>query len=134
MERVSILEASRVLNMTQATIRQYIREGKLTAVREQGPRGNIWMVELPEEGWVDGDKERYLRLAEGLSPWWWNNAERVGDVHYVEDIGIEEIIPFFLCRLTGQNIWTSTGHTEDQRCATCLQIAISRGLPLTSSQ
>ncbi len=134
MERVSILEASRVLNITQATIRQYIREGKLTAVREQGPRGNIWMVELPEEGWVDGDKERYLRLAEGLSPWWWTNAERVGDVHYVEDIGIEEIIPFFLCGLTSQNIWTSTGHTEDQRCRNCLEIAISRDLPLTSSQ
>ncbi len=134
MERVSILEASRRLNMPQATIRRYIRDGKLNAVREQGPRGNIWMVELPEDGWLDSEKEAYLRLAEGLSPWWWNNAERSGPVHYVEDIGIEEIIPQFLCGLVSENIWTATGHTEEQRCPACLQIAISRELPLTASQ
>ena len=134
MERVSILEASRILNMPQATIRQYIRDGKLNAVREQGPRGNIWMVDLPEEGWMDSEKESYIQMAGEFSPWWWNNAERDGEVHYVEDIGIEEIIPQFLCGLTSQNIWTATNHTEDQRCPTCLEIAISRELPLTASQ
>ena len=134
MERVSILEASRILNISQADVRRNIRDGNLVAHREQGPRGLIWMVELPEEGWLDNKKAAYLEMAEQLSPWWWGNAERTGEVHYVEDIGIEEIIPFFLCGLTSQNIWAATGHDEEQRCPTCLQIAVEKGLPLSSIQ
>ncbi len=134
MERVSILEASRRLNIPQAAVRRNIRDGNLVAHREEGPRGRIWMVELPEEGWLDADKVAYLRMAEEISPWWFANAERTGEVHYVEDIGIEEIIPFFLCGLTSRNIWTATNHTEEQRCPTCLELALEKGLPLSSSQ
>ncbi len=134
MERVSILEASRRLNISQADVRRNIHDGNLVAHREQGPRGLIWMVELPEEGWVDNKKAAYLEMAEQLSPWWFANAERTGEAHYVEDIGIEEIIPFFLCGLIGQNIWTATNHTEDQRCPTCLKLALEKGLPLSASQ
>jgi hypothetical protein len=51
-------------------------------------------------------------------------------VHYVESIGIEEMIPTFLCGLVSENIWDANGHREDQRCPGCVEAARSRGLPL----
>lgn len=134
MERVTILEASRRLNIPQAAVRQHIRDGNLVAHREEGPRGRIWMVELPEDDWLDTQKEQFLQLAESFSPWWFATAERDGDVHYVEDIGIEEIIPFFLCGQTSHNIWTANGHDESRRCGDCVRIAAERDLPMSSSQ
>jgi len=134
MERVSILEASRRLNLSQATIRQYIREGRLKAQRGDDPSNKGWLVELPEDGWEDVEKESYLKLAKQLSPWWWPNGERTGYVHYVTDVGIEEIEPQFLCGSTSDNIWAADQHAESDRCPECLSIALEQGLPLTSSQ
>lgn len=134
MERVSIIEASRRLNIPQASVRQYIRDGKLKASRESGPQGNGWMVELPEDGWLDTEKESFLQMAKQMSPWWWPTAARTGQVHYVEDVGIEEILPVFLCGMSSDNIWAANTHTEEQRCSECIRIALERNLPLTTSQ
>ncbi|MDA0735295.1 MAG: helix-turn-helix domain-containing protein [Chloroflexi bacterium] len=134
MERVSILEASRILNLSQASVRQHIRDGKLKAHRESGQQGNSWMVELPEDGWVDSQKESFIQMAQQMSPWWWPNAARTGLVHYVADVGIEETVPVFLCGLIGENIWDASNHTEEQRCAECLRIVLERELPLSASQ
>ena len=52
MEKVSIQEASRRLNLSQTSIREYARKGDLKASKEPGPNGrSMWMIELPEEGW-----------------------------------------------------------------------------------
>ena len=59
MERVSILEASRLLNISQASVRQHIRDGNLKAYRESGPQGNSWMVELPDDDWIDSQKDSF---------------------------------------------------------------------------
>lgn len=136
MERVSILEASRRLNLSQAVIRQHIREGRLKAERGEGngPSGGGWLVELPEEGWEDSEKESFIRMARELSPWWWPNGEKTGEVHYVEDVGIEEIEPKFLCGLESDNIWPGDRHSESDRCVECLRLALDQGLPLDSSQ
>ncbi len=134
MERVSILEASRRLNIPQSTIRQHIRDGRLKAERGDGASGGGWLVELPEADWQDLEKQAYMKLAEELSPWWWPTHEKSGYVHYVEDIGIEEIIPQFLCGATSDNIWPADGHSEEARCPGCLRIALEQGLPLTSNQ
>ena len=134
MERVSILEASRRLNISQASVRQHIRDGKLKAYRESGPEGKGWLVELPEDGWLDSEKESFIRMAQQMSPWWWPNAQRTGPVHYVEDVGIEETVPVFLCGLISENIWTADKHTDEQRCPDCLRVALERNLPLSASQ
>ncbi|MFQ6029640.1 MAG: hypothetical protein ACE5Q6_19355 [Dehalococcoidia bacterium] len=130
MARVSILEASRQLNLSQAEIRQYIREGKLTAVRDGGPQGRTWMVELPEEGWLDDDKAKYHSMAQQMTPWWWPYEGKSGYVHYVIDVGIEENLPEFLCGLVTDNIWAAWGYSEETCCPECLQAAREQDLPL----
>jgi hypothetical protein len=87
-------------------------------------------VELPENGWLDEDKQAYIRLEQQLPTWWWPEPEKTGSVHYVESTGIEELMPIFLCGLTSENIWGANGHQEEQRCPECVAAAKSRGLPL----
>ncbi len=132
MEKVTIQQASRKLNLSQAVIRECVRNGQLQASREQGPNGLRWMVELPEDGWVESFTGSLQKMAAEITPWWWPTAQKTGQVHYVEDLGIEEIQPVFLCGLVGENVWDSTGHTEEDRCPTCVSAAESQGLPLWS--
>ena len=130
MEKVSILEASRRLNLSQASIRQYIRDGELKASREPGPAGRMaWVVELPEEGWADGTKSSLDQLQQAFeayaaggtfSHWWWPTADRSGHAHYVEDLGIEETIAQFLCGLISDNIWLTTELAENEYCPECI--------------
>ena len=133
MEKVSIQEASQRLNISQRTVRECIHKGELRAYREPGPWGQRWVVELPEDGWVESFKASLQDLAGGITPWWWPTSSKEGNVHYVEDLGIEEIEPRYLCGLVGDNVWDATGHTEEQRCPTCLGVAKERGLPLWSN-
>jgi hypothetical protein len=128
MEKVSIQEASRRLNVPQAVIRRYAREGKLKAYREGGPQGNAWVVELPEEGWLDEDKQAYLALDEQISRWWWANKQRTGLVHYIDDVGIEELQPHFLCGLESDDIGHAPAHAEEDRCQECVDMATAQGL------
>ena len=130
MERVTIQEASHRLNLSQADIRDYIRKGELKAVREPGPRNQRWMVELPEDGWVDGFRASLRDLADRMPRWWYPTESMTGHVHYVEDLGIEEIEPVYLCGLKGNNVWDAKNHVEEARCPDCLQVAKDRGLPL----
>ena len=129
MEKVTIQEASRRLNLSQADIRESIRNGELKATREPSPSGRRWMVEMPEEGWENGFKSSLRNLAQSMTPWWWSNQQRTGFVHYVEDLGIEEIEPLYLCGLKGDNVCDATGHTLEQRCQECAAIAKERDLP-----
>ncbi len=128
-EQVTIQEASYRLNLSQAEIRRYIREGRLRAHRRGGPRGRAWLVELPEEGWLDDDKSRYHEMARQMPVWWWPNEAKSGSVHYVADVGIEETTPVFLCGLVSENIWTAPHYTEADCCPQCLQTARQQGLP-----
>lgn len=127
-EKVTIQEASRRLNISQDLVRRYIREGTLQAARGGGPQGRTWLVELPADGWLDAAKQSYMQLDRELPVWWWPEAEKTGQVHYVESIGIEEIIPQFLCGLVSENIYGAAGHTEAQRCLKCVAEARNRGL------
>ena len=83
MERVTIQQASLRLNVSQKTIRESIRDGELKAFRQPGPRGDQWVVELPEEGWQDRHKKSYLELAASLPKWWWANEKNTGQVQRV---------------------------------------------------
>ena len=74
MEEVTILEASRRLNVSQDIIRSYVREGRLKARKQTGDEGRSWVVELPEEGWQDDNKNNIDSLAKQLTPWWWPNS------------------------------------------------------------
>ena len=132
MEKVTIQEASRKLNLSQAVVRECVRKGQLKASREQGPRGLRWMVELPEDGWVEAFTASLYEMSARITPWWRATSEKNSTVHYVEDLGIEEIQPVFLCGLKGENVWSSAGHTEEDRCPQCLDIARNMGLPLWS--
>lgn len=130
MESVPIQEASVRLNVSQRTIRESIRNGELNAHREPGPWGQRWFVELPEDGWVESFKASLQELASSITPWWWATEAKVGFVHYVQDLGIEEIEPVYLCGLKGDNVWDASGHDHEQRCPDCLQVAKDRELPL----
>ena len=130
MERVTIQQASLRLNVSQKTIRESIRDGELKAFRQPGPRGDQWVVELPEEGWQDRHKKSYMALAESLPRWWWANESKKGHVHYIEELGIEEIEPVYLCGFHSENIWSSTGHSESDRCPKCVETATSKEFPL----
>ncbi len=130
MERVTIQEASYRLNLSQAEIRRYIREGRLQASREGGSRGRTWLVELPEEGWLDDNKALFHEMAQGMPLWWWPTEARSGLAHYIVDVGIEETVPVFLCGLESENIWAVTDMSEDKCCRDCLQRARAGGMPL----
>ena len=137
MEKLSILEASRRLNLSQTSIRQYIRDGELKATREPGPNGRLaWVVELPEDGWMDDTKSSLQQLQETFeaytsggtfSHWWWPTGDRRGHAHYVQDLGIEETIPLFLCGLISDNIWFVSDLSEDEYCPECI-VAVEAAL------
>ena len=130
MERVKIQEASLRLNVSQRTLRESIRSGELKAFRETGPNGEYWVVELPEEGWLDRHKKSYLELGQRMPQWWWSNESKTGKVHYIQELGIEEIEPVYLCGLRSENIWSATGHSKDDRCPACNETAQELGLLL----
>ena len=79
---------------------------------------------------MDRHKKSYLELNQRLPQWWWANESNTGKVHYVQDLGIEEIEPVYLCGYRSENIYSAAGHTEDDRCPKCTQTAQERGLPL----
>ncbi len=131
MERLSIQEASQRLNLSQAIIRQCVRDGELKAYRQPGPTGRpTWVVELPEEGWTHATTASLIEMGEGSSLWWWPDGTRTGVAHYVEDLGIEETIPQFLCGLISENIWTAKDLIEQDLCPTCLSVVRERDLRL----
>ncbi|MBM3943555.1 MAG: hypothetical protein FJ316_11695 [SAR202 cluster bacterium] len=129
-EKVTIQEASRRLNISQDLVRRYIRDGVLKAERGGGSQGRSWMVELPQDGWVDDAKLSYMTLDKQLPTWWWPEPEKMGFVHYLESTGIEELVPVFLCGLVSENIWGAEGHLPQQRCQECVLEAQARGLSL----
>ena len=130
MEKVTIQEASRRLNVSQRDIREYIRKGELKAERDPSSDSGRWMVELPEAGWEDGFKSYLNQMSDALTPWWWAFEHKRGKVHYLYNVGIEEIMPDFLCGLRGDNLWPAVGHQEEERCPNCLSLANEQGLPL----
>ena len=130
MERVSIQEASRRLNVSQRDIREYIRRGRLKAERDPDSSTGRWLVEMPEGGWEDDFKSFLNEMSSAQTPWWWAFDRKAGKVHYLLQVGIEEIMPDFLCGLRGENLYSSDGHTQDQRCPECLKQAVAQNLPL----
>lgn len=136
MPRVSIQEASRILNVSQDVIRKDVRSGKLQATKEGGPNGTRWMVDIPDdvEEYTDDFKEGIHALAQTLTPWWFDNPRREGVVHYLESLGIEEVEPFFLCGAKGEDIWPATGHERWQRCPECVLEVHDQGMPMETRE
>ncbi len=134
MERVSIREASLRLRISVSSIRACIRQGELTAVREDGPDGRaVWLVELPAEGWISAATA--VELNRDFCPWWWGKQDRSGNIHYVESLSAsswEETVPRFLCGEEGDNIWAATDLSEELLCLECQMRAIERNLPQAS--
>jgi len=130
MEKVSIQEASRRLNVSQRDIREYIRKGSLKAERDTGSATGRWLVELPGDEWEDDFKSQLNEMSAAQTPWWWAFEGKTGKVHYLLQVGIEEIMPDFLCGLRGENLYPADGHTPGQRGPNCLRIAIAQDLPL----
>ena len=133
MERVSIREASLRLHLPKSSIRQCIRDGELKAYRQSGSDGRLtWVVELPEDGWTSAAMA--LEMGRPFSPWWWDNRDRTGNVHYVEVLATsawEEIYPKFLCGIISDNVWLAKELSQEELCPQCLSEAKTRGLPLS---
>ena len=130
MEKLTIQDASRRLNISQRDIREYIRSGELKAERDPDSEHGRWLVLMPEDGWQDKFKAYLDELDASITRWWWTNEHKRGYVHYLESTGIENIEPDYLCGQRSENIWSSAGHTADQRCLECLMRATERSLPL----
>ncbi len=130
MEKVTIQEASRRLNVSQRDIRDYIRNGELKAERDPDSTSGRWIVELPEEGWEDRFKSYLNDLSEAQPVWWWAFESKRGKIHYLSNVGIEEIMPDFLCGLRGENLFPALGHDPNDRCPNCVRIATEQGHPL----
>ena len=106
MEKLTIQEASRRLNISQRDIREYIRKGELKAERDPGSEHGRWLVVMPDDGWEDKFKTYLDELDSSITRWWWVNQNKTGPGHYLENMGIEEIMPDYL-HLTpnGYQIW-----------------------------
>ena len=130
MEKLTIQEASRRLNLTQRDIREHIRSGELKAERDTGTEHGRWLVVMPEDGWQDKFKSYLDELDSSITRWWWVNESKTGYVHYLENTGIENVEPDYLCGQPGENLWSSAGHTEADRCIECVMKATEQGLPL----
>ena len=134
-EWVTIIEASRILNVSQDVVRRYARDGRLPSRREKAAHGgNQWLVELPEGEWEDDFKDRVHSIAQQVTPWWWPTKAKEGEVHYVDGLGVEEIEALFLCGLMTDNIWSAVGHDPALRCPNCLEEVEKRGLPLETRE
>ena len=130
METVTIQEASRRLNVSQREIREYIRKGELKAVRGTASESGRWLVELPEEGWQDRFKLYLNDLSADQPVWWWAFETKRGRIHYLYNVGIEEIMPDFLCGLRGENLYPALDHDPADRCPNCLRLATEQGYPV----
>ena len=130
METVTIQEASRRLNVSQREIREYIRKGELKAVRDTASESGRWLVELPEEGWQDSFKLYLNDLSADQPVWWWAFETKRGKIHYLYNVGIEEIMPDFLCGLRGENLYPALDHDPADRCPNCLRLATEQGYPV----
>ena len=130
MEKLTIQEASRRLNISQRDIREYIRQGELKAERDTDSEHGRWLVVMPDDGWEDKFKAYLDELDSSITRWWWVNESKNGFVHYLENTGIENVEPEYLCGQPGENLWSSAGHTEADRCIECLMKATEQGLPL----
>ncbi|MDA1127225.1 MAG: hypothetical protein O2913_00810 [Chloroflexi bacterium] len=130
MEKLSIQDASRKLNISQRDVRKHIASGELKAERDPDSEHGRWLVVMPEGEWQDPFKTYLDELNSSITRWWWPNESKNGYVHYLEATGIENVEPDYLCGLRGENLWSAAGHTLTQRCIECLMRATEQGLPL----
>jgi len=129
-EKLSIQDASRRLNISQRDVREYVRTGELKAERDPNSEHGRWLVIMPEDGWEDKFKAYLDKLDASITRWWWANEAKTGYVHYLEATGIENVEPDYLCGQPSNNLWSAAGHTQDQRCLECLMKATEQGLNL----
>ena len=130
MEKLTIQDASRRLNISQRDIREYIRKGELKAERDPDSEHGRWLVLMPEDGFEDPFKAYLDELDSSITRWWWANESKSGFVHYLENIGIENVEPDYLCGQPSENLWSALGHSRAERCIECLMKATEQGLPL----
>ena len=93
MEKLSIQDASRRLNISQRDVREYIRNGELKAERDPDSEHGRWLVLMPEGDWQDKFKSYLDELDASITRWWWTNVSKTGSVHYLENTGIENVEP-----------------------------------------
>ncbi len=130
MEKLTIQDASRRLNISQRDVREYIRNGELKAERDPDSEHGRWLVIMPDDTWQDKFKIYLDELDASITRWWWTNRNKTGSVHYLESTGIENVEPDYLCGHQSENLWSSAGHTAAERCIECLMRATEQGLPL----
>ena len=129
-ERLSIKEAALLLRVSQDVVRQRIRDGKLKAERKLGSGGYFWEVELPED-YQAPEWDAILReQGQYVTPWWYPNPHKTGEVHYIVSLEVEEIRPHYLCGLLSDNFWDAKGHSEGDRCPECVAAAKAQNLPV----
>ena len=121
MEKLSIQDASRRLNISQRDVREYIRNGELKAERDPDSEHGRWLVLMPEGDWQDKFKSYLDELDASITRWWWTNVSKTGSVHYLENTGIEtssRTISADIARRTSGPRW-ATPPTTDASNASC---------------
>jgi len=85
MTNVSIAEASRILGISQDTVRRRLRTGELSGERVQSPGGFKWLVDVPEPATTDadnhGETEALRKLISVLQTQLDARTREIGELH-----------------------------------------------------
>jgi excisionase family DNA binding protein len=65
---VTLPEASRILGVSESTVRRMVKAGKLEADRVERSQGHLWLVKLPAPSGIGSDHPPTVATAEGSNP------------------------------------------------------------------
>ncbi len=65
---VGVLDAARILGVSDSTVRRLVKAGKLEAERVERPQGHVWLVRVPAPATDPSGTRQRLAAAAGAEP------------------------------------------------------------------
>src|SRR5215212_8475808 len=67
-QNVTLPEASRLLGVSESTVRRMVKAGKLEATRVERSQGHLWLIRLPAPSSQGQDARQTVSAVEGSNP------------------------------------------------------------------